>query len=242
MLLPAIILFRICYQNNKFTGHWFKFKNILAHQNFNSSLKLATTIQQDNGSHRLGSAEAVVLLHLNVMDNFVITSWEDVNKLQITVTRSINFIIVSWSLIKFLFTVWDCKQIPNIYKHLFSCRIYHKRVLTFSYIPAFSLLLSLCTIFQTFIQDVVGFNNVTVLLKRPFRIFNLKLQQINTVKRTCICRWEFTEIKSTKSCIYWHFEPISILLSADIFNVTGKWYYLRGICSISHGLTSFLLQ
>jgi hypothetical protein len=90
MLLPAIILFRIYYRNNKFIGHCFQLKNILAHQNFNS-----TIIQQDNGSHRLGSTEEVMFLHFNGMDNFDITSWEDTNKLHITITRLINFIIAS---------------------------------------------------------------------------------------------------------------------------------------------------
>lgn len=39
--------------------------------------------------------DAAVMLHLNETDNFYVTLWEDSNKLEITVTRSINFTDVS---------------------------------------------------------------------------------------------------------------------------------------------------
>lgn len=47
-------------------------------------------MHKDNGSHGCSQEDAAVMLHLNETDNFDITSWED--KLEITVTRSINFI------------------------------------------------------------------------------------------------------------------------------------------------------
>jgi hypothetical protein len=40
-------------------------------------------------------SEAPVMLHLNVTDNSDVTSWEDSNKLGITVTKSISFIDIS---------------------------------------------------------------------------------------------------------------------------------------------------
>jgi hypothetical protein len=61
----------------------------------NSSIKLTAIIQQANGSHGLSPEQAAALLHLNIIDNFVVTSWEDTNKLKITFTRLINFIYSS---------------------------------------------------------------------------------------------------------------------------------------------------
>jgi hypothetical protein len=52
-------------------------------------------MQKDNGSHRCSPEDAAVMLHLNERDDFHVTLWEDCDKLEITVTRSINFTDVS---------------------------------------------------------------------------------------------------------------------------------------------------
>jgi hypothetical protein len=49
-------------------------------------------MHKDSGCHRCSPEDAAVMLHLNKTDNFDVTSWEDSDKLEITVTRSINFI------------------------------------------------------------------------------------------------------------------------------------------------------
>jgi hypothetical protein len=52
-------------------------------------------MQKDNGSHRCSPEDAVVTLHLNETDNFDVTSWEDSDKFEIAVVRSINSTDVS---------------------------------------------------------------------------------------------------------------------------------------------------
>lgn len=48
-------------------------------------------MHKNNGSHGSSQEDAAMMLHLKETDNFDITSWEDSDKLEITVTRSINF-------------------------------------------------------------------------------------------------------------------------------------------------------
>lgn len=49
-------------------------------------------MHKDNGSRGCSPEDGAVMLHLNETDNFDITSWEDSDKLEITVTGLINFI------------------------------------------------------------------------------------------------------------------------------------------------------
>jgi hypothetical protein len=78
--------------------------------------------------------------------------------------------------------------------------IYHKRVLNFSCLPIISLLLSFCAILKhltKICQDIVWFNNATVLLKRFFRIYNPKLQWTNITEEPVCINNTFTDIKPT---------------------------------------------